>query len=225
MIHLLSSSAFIICNKVLAKKLGLKATILLSDLISKSEYFSSEAYKLNDGYFFNTQSNIEEDTTLTPYQQRGAIKKLKDNNILDTKLMGIPARLHYKINENQVMQFLDNREPTLLKPINNNKQIKTTNNTSIKSKALEEFEKVVLSFNYSSSICKDFISYWTEKNQSGIKMKFQMQKTFDIKRRLERWAKNEKTWSRPTLAKNNTIKNKLETFNRAKNIMDKINGI
>lgn len=35
-----------------------------------------------------------------------------------------------------------------------------------------------------------FIRYWTEKNPRGKKMKFEKQKTFDPKRRLQTWASN-----------------------------------
>lgn len=223
MIHLLSSSAFIICNKALAKKLGLKATILLSDLISKAEYFDQEGFGLKDGYFFSTQEHIENDTTLTPYQQRGAIKVLKDCGLIETKLVGIPARLHYKVIEKQVIKFLNNKSSVNLKPINNNKQI-ISNKPIIKDKKVK-FENLVFSLNYPTAMSKDFISYWTEKNEGGRKMKFEKQKTFDVKRRLERWQKNEDKWARPKYAKKNTIKSKLETFDRAKKIMDKINGI
>ncbi len=38
---------------------------------------------------------------------------------------------------------------------------------------------------------KDFVMYWTESNENGSKMKFEMQKTFDISRRLKRWVKND----------------------------------
>ena len=41
----------------------------------------------------------------------------------------------------------------------------------------------------------EFILYWTESNRNGKKMKFEMQKTFDIKRRLARWVKNNEEWS------------------------------
>ena len=41
------------------------------------------------------------------------------------------------------------------------------------------------------SMLKDFVGYWTESNENGLKMKFEMQKTFDIKRRLQRWHKND----------------------------------
>ena len=37
---------------------------------------------------------------------------------------------------------------------------------------------------------KDFISYWVEMNHSKTKMRFQMQKTFENKRRLTTWKNN-----------------------------------
>lgn len=47
---------------------------------------------------------------------------------------------------------------------------------------LEEFGKDVLN---------EFYLYWTEKKPKGRKMLFEMQKTFDIKRRLDRWSLND----------------------------------
>lgn len=46
---------------------------------------------------------------------------------------------------------------------------------------LEEFGKEMLN---------NFYLYWTEKKPKGKKMLFEMQKTFDISRRLKRWDKN-----------------------------------
>jgi hypothetical protein len=71
--HLLSSSAYLVVNKFLAKNIGLKPTILLADLISKENYFIDNQ-TIKDGWFFNTSKNIERDTTLTNYQQKKAIK-------------------------------------------------------------------------------------------------------------------------------------------------------
>jgi hypothetical protein len=39
-----------------------------------------------------------------------------------------------------------------------------------------------------------FISYWTEKNIKGTKERWQMEKTFDIKRRWKKWTDNCKEW-------------------------------
>lgn len=217
MIHLLSSSAFIICNKILAKKLGLKATILLSDLISKQEYFINHGLIDPKGYFFNTQENIEEDTTLTPYQQRNALRTLKNNLLVETKKQGIPAKLHYKINEQQVMELLNNNKDISLNHINKNKLIKSNNNTLQHRR--ERFNKIVFSFNFNNSTSTEFISYWTETNASGKKMKFEMEKTFDIKRRLLRWEKNEKKWEQKNKNSYSKIDHQLSQYEQAKKLL------
>tara|TARA_R100001443_G_scaffold101091_1_gene108851 strand:- start:1362 stop:2021 length:660 start_codon:yes stop_codon:yes gene_type:complete len=219
MIHLLSSSAFIICNKILAKKLGLKSTILLSDLISKHEYFLNNNLLNAEGYFFNTQENIEEDTTLTPYQQRNAIKTLLKEKLIETKKIGIPAKLHYKINEDQVIKFLDNKKQRKSTYINKNKTIISNNNKS-KTTRKEKFEKIVFSLNFGTQLCRDFIQYWTEENKSGKKMRFEMEKTFDIKRRLQRWEKNEKKWASPKIkTKFSKLDSQLSEWEKAKKLL------
>ena len=45
------------------------------------------------------------------------------------------------------------------------------------------------------TLLEAFTDYWTEKNLNGKKMKFEMQKTFDIKKRLARWVRNNEEWS------------------------------
>ena len=123
--HLLSSTAFIVLNKNLAKQVGLKEAVLLADLISKEEYFIANG--MTDGWFFNTEANIEKDTTLTPYQQRKCLKTLKTNLVLETKRKGIPAKQYFKINEQQVIKLLNNLSATNLTSINKNKEIRLIN--------------------------------------------------------------------------------------------------
>tara|TARA_R100000655_G_scaffold12378_1_gene28708 strand:- start:955 stop:1578 length:624 start_codon:yes stop_codon:yes gene_type:complete len=133
--HLLSSTAFIVLNKALAKQIGLKESVLLADLISKEEYFKLNG--MTDGWFFNTEANIQEDTTLSPYQQRKALKTLKEKNIIETKKMGLPAKQFFKINEQQVVKLLKDLSLTKLTAINNNKQIKINNKYFKKPKKIE----------------------------------------------------------------------------------------
>ena len=104
--YLLSSSAFLVFNKELARQIGLKETVLLADLISKEEYFINNG--MSDGWFFNTEENIQQDTTLTPSQQRKCIKNLVELNIIEAKRKGVPAKRYFKINEQQVINFLNN---------------------------------------------------------------------------------------------------------------------
>ena len=193
--QLLSSTAFLVVNKELAKNIGLKETVLLADLISKEEYFIDNG--MTDGWFFNTEANIQKDTTLTPYQQRNALKSLKNHQIIETMRKGIPAKQYFKINEEQVIKFLNNKSSTNLTTINKNKEIILNNKLSIK----EKFISQVMYFDYPKEMKEDFISYWTEGKN---KMRFQKQATFEIKLRLERWSKNSYKWDKPKKNNNTT---------------------
>ena len=135
--NLLSSTAFLVVNKRLAKRVGLKEAILLADLISKEQYFIDNQ-TINDGWFFNTSNNIERDTTLTNYQQKKAIKNLEKFEFIQTELKGMPATLHFKILENKILNYLktsfkETSKQDLKKlETNNNKTIRINNKPSIK---------------------------------------------------------------------------------------------
>ena len=56
------------------------------------------------------------------------------------------------------------------------------------SKALKvQREKLEEEFNH-------FILYWTEPNRSGSKVRWELERTFDVKRRLYTWMRNKQTW-------------------------------
>ena len=214
---LLSSTAFLVVNKELARNIGLKETVLLADLISKEEYFIEKG--MTDGWFFNTEANIQKDTTLTPYQQRKALKTLKKYEIIQTIRKGVPAKQYFKINEEQVVQFLNNKSLTNLTSINKNKEIILNNKLSIK----EKFENLVMFFDYPKELKQDFIDYWTEKSSDrpNAKMRYEKQATFDVKLRLVRWEKNSMKWNN-----NKSNKSKLEEqiseWEKAKKYIEKI---
>ena len=190
--HLLSSTAFIVLNKELARQVGLKEAVLLADLISKEEYFISKG--MTDGWFFNTEANIEADTTLNPYHQRKCLKTLKKYEIIQTKRMGIPAKQYFKINEEQVLQILNNLLVKDCTTINTNKEIIINNNISNRR---NDFVFEVLTFDYKESILNGFIDYWTEPNKSNTKMKFELNKTWQTELRLKTWVANQKKWDKP----------------------------
>lgn len=199
--QLLSSSAYLVVNKRLAKRVGIQAAILLADLISKEQYFIDNNM-LDNGWFFNTSDNILKDTTLTRFQQNKAITLLKEIKFLDCKLKGIPATLHFKILEDNIYKYFKTSIKETLKLDDkklktNNTKIINNNNKDISIREQKFAEEVFFS-NLSTEVCKEFVDYWTETNKSGTKMKFEMQKTFCIKRRLARWQKNDKKWNTKT---------------------------
>ena len=75
-----------------------------------------------------------------------------------------------------------------------NKQINNKANLEIRTLA---FKETLIPFKqkYSIDMLKDFFGYWTEPNKSNTKLKFELQQTWSISRRLETWAKNDKTFA------------------------------
>ena len=104
--HILGQHAHWNVNKKLARLVGLEAALLISDLISKREYFIQNKDITLEDWFFNTQENIEVDTGLTPHQQRKAFEILKSHGFIETQRKGIPAKQHFKIFDVQLLKIL-----------------------------------------------------------------------------------------------------------------------
>lgn len=132
--NLLSIDGFIIVNKTLCKKIGLNASAIIGVLYSEYNFWKSQNKLTDDGFFYCTRDKIESIIGLSAHEQRTAIKKLVELNIVDTKLIGIPATSHYKINENELLSILSNDQDT--KDINN-KMLKNLTSSSEEIKQLD----------------------------------------------------------------------------------------
>ena len=67
-------------------------------------------------------------------------------------------------------------------------------NLEIRTLAFKE-KLVPFKNKYEMDLLKNFFQYWTEPNLSKTKMLFELQKTFDIERRLATWVRNDKTFA------------------------------
>ena len=56
-------------------------------------------------------------------------------------------------------------------------------------------EKLYKKHDMSKALLKQFTDFWTESNEGGRLMKFEMQQTFDIGRRLAKWKSNDIEWN------------------------------
>ncbi|MCJ7447948.1 MAG: DUF4373 domain-containing protein [Bacteroidales bacterium] len=59
-----------------------------------------------------------------------------------------------------------------------------------KSEVFEYLDK------YPESLLNSFCNYWTEKNKSKTKMRFELEKTFEISKRLATWASRDKNFDK-----------------------------
>ena len=105
LMSILSSDGYIIVNKYVMKVLGLHESILLGELCSEFIYWYKEN-KLQDGFFYSTRENIEKETTLSPHQQRQAIKTLINKEVVEAVEKDMPKKTYYKINEEKIYKFL-----------------------------------------------------------------------------------------------------------------------
>lgn len=91
------------------------------------------------------------------------------------------------------------KKEVLKEPVNTQRKEKKRKEEDIKEKydarklkfssTLEPFLKI-----YGKDFLNDFYSYWTEPNKSKTKFKQEMEKTWDLERRLSTWAKNDKNF-------------------------------
>ena len=102
---ILSNDGYIILNKYVMKALGLHEAILLGELCSEYIYWYKEE-KLQDWFFYSTRENIEKETTLSPFQQRQALKKLTEMGLVEILEKDMPKKTYYKVNEEKVYKFL-----------------------------------------------------------------------------------------------------------------------
>ena len=121
----------------------------------------------------------------TSYQDKQTKTKLKPNrNQTDTKLKP-------KLNQTDT----ESEAKTNNNVVNNVNNDKISNETKFCNKVCSiALKEDYGNGEYTPELLDAFCGYWSEKNIAGKKMRFEMEKTFDISRRLKRWAKNNKDW-------------------------------
>lgn len=102
----LSGDAYLSVNKYLIYRLGLKEAVLLSDLISKDQYFENKGLLDTEGFFFNTRKDRKKSTCLSYDLQYKIVKNLEKLNIIETKRKLTPAKTHFKINYDVLGEIL-----------------------------------------------------------------------------------------------------------------------
>lgn len=196
--NILTTSHYLIVNKELIRKLGTDASVLLSHLLQLHLY--CEEHNLineNNGFFWQTANDIRVNTGLTNHRCKSALEVLKRGKICKTKVKGIPAKTHYKIYAKQVEKILKTSLQDFMKQdfkksktINKNNNKNNLNKISNIETRFEIFKTDVKKYVEYKDHFDEFIEYWSEKNPSGTKMRFEMQKTWNTSLRLGRWARN-----------------------------------
>ena len=186
LMSILSNDGYIILNKYVMKALGLHEAILLGELCSEYIYWYKEE-KLQDGFFYSTRENIERETTLSPFQQRQALKKLTEMGLVEILEKDMPKKTYYKVDEEKVYKFLLETDLNLteLKKFND----KTSNNLTSSDEKIKhkEVEKLDINNNNinnnkkNNNILSNLITGETEqKEEMGYEEIFKQNIEYDI---------------------------------------------
>ena len=89
--------------------------------------------------------------------------------------------------DGQSMDSINKQQTTNLKPQTNNIEQRKLKFADTLKPFLEKYSKDMLN---------DFYKYWTQPNKSGSKFKQELEKTWELSYRLERWSKNDKSFNK-----------------------------
>ena len=98
-LQLLARQNYITYHKTLAKEIGVDEAILFGELCSMSDLYGEE--------FFCEQSKLMNDTCLTEYRIRNALKNLQKAGLVSIKKKGLPAKNYYVLNEKNLLKLLE----------------------------------------------------------------------------------------------------------------------
>ena len=155
------------------------------------------------GSFITSQKKLQNEFRWSSSKLRNNLKMWEEDGMIEVRADSIKTEI--TICKYREFQDLENGKETQTEQKPNNSRIKkkTENNVNKDNKEIREdkFIKLVCSLGLKTTpsvdpdIIKEFCEYWTESNMNGNKMKFEMQKTFDVKRRLNKWIKNQNDWN------------------------------
>ena len=163
---------------------------------ASNKYFA-ELYKVNKNTISSWISDLKNYGFITVKIERNV------NNQITKRCIGILKKMDNPIHEK--LKY-------------NTTSINTTsNNIYIKEKFLND----VMLFDYPEEMKLDFINYWTEKSSDRLnaKMRYQKQATFDVKLRLDRWAKNSAKWDKPKKAGTSKLDAQIDEWQKAKSLL------
>lgn len=184
--------------------------IKLLCLLHKSEPYGTILLKQNDKQSENIALNfalkimrllpIEKDvliSALTELIAEGCLiieddKLLQQRMVRDNEISNIRAKAG-RAGGKQTQNFAKAKSEANTE--NENENININKECLLKERETEFKESVKQYSNqYPVNMLKSFCDYWTEPNKSKTKMRFELEKTFEISRRLATWASRDKTF-------------------------------
>ncbi len=120
------------------------------------------------------------------------LRDLKKKGMIDTKNDSgctVLTLIKYRVYQNKGDTKNDTKSDSEATPKRQRKRIEERK---------ESFKERILTYStiYQREMLLKFFDYWSEHNENGKKMRFEMQKTFDVEKRLRTWHTNQQKWEK-----------------------------
>ncbi len=105
-----------------------------------------------------------------------------------------------KVKESKVKESIDNIE-------SGQKSEKVTAAKAATLSRKNEFYKYLIPFveTYGNAMIRKFFDYWSEFNKSGTKMRFELERTWELSKRLAKWANNDAVDKNNSALRDNSV--------------------
>jgi hypothetical protein len=191
--------------------------------------FCGKKVVLKPGQLITGRKSIANKFKISESKVERILKRFKNEQQIEqqtspsSRLISIISWDDYQSTEQPSEQPVNNDRTTTGQRVNTNKNVKNNkNNKNIVaripapsktiSERCEEFRQELIPYvgSYGKETIREFFDYWTEKNKAGKKMKFEMQRTFEVSKRLATWKKKSQEFTFTRNGKELVNPNKLQ---------------
>jgi len=172
--------------------------------------------EIKRGQYLTSLNTLSQETGLSVKQIRASLNNLEKTGELGKQTTNLNTLISITNYDYYQAKGTPKDKPTANEGQGEGKQRATTNNVNndnneeeksdegkpSTSKTLKErqidfgVELKTYVDKYGNTMCKEFFDWWTESNANGKKMRFEMEKVFDLKRRLATWKSRQKNFNK-----------------------------
>lgn len=173
-------------------------------------FYKNKPYKVGKGEFITSRKTLSKETGINESKIERILKcfeneqQIEQQNMYTSRLIKITYWDEYQKNEQVFEQPVNSQRTASEQPVNtnnNDNNVKNEKNkkdivasatkNTIEAQMKElEFELDLYKGIFPEQMLKDFYDYWSEPNQSKTKIRKNTEKTWDTKKRLNRWSRN-----------------------------------
>jgi hypothetical protein len=186
------------------------AEVRYSDIKPSAKLLYGELTALThkEGYCFATNNYFAQLYNVTKNTISLWINQLKNNKFISIEMIykgnQIIERRIYITKLNASIIKNDDRGSTKKDEVN---KTRVNNTSNINNRKIFFEESIFLVQGVSNQIKDEFFNYWSEENHSKTKMKYELERTWNLEKRLKRWVNNSNKWGNKKESKLETIMN------------------